>query len=93
MANLIITVKFAPSECFCGKEEINYISTSSLLQVFSLFGPRETLFTFCKVWIGLLITVQSDLKKLFPSSYTHYCERTTCIYRYILVHTLLREGD
>lgn len=91
MANLIITVKFAPSECFCGKEEINYISTSSLLQVFSLFGPRETLFTFCKVWIGLLITVQSDLKKLFPSSYTHYCERTTCIY--ILVHTLLREGD
>lgn len=62
MANLIITVKFAPSECFCGKEEINYISTSSLLQVFSLFAPRETLFTFCKVWIGLLITVQSDLK-------------------------------
>lgn len=38
------------------------ISTSSLLQVISLFAPRETLFTFCKVWIGLLITVQSDLK-------------------------------
>lgn len=62
MNGKFITAKFAPSECFCGKEEINYVSTSSLLQVFSLFAPRETLFTFWKVWIGLLITVQSDLK-------------------------------